>query len=516
MVDFTLTIQSILTRKHFEQVQVIAGEKGLTNSFKWIHILETLALEELLKGEELILTTGIHLKNETDFLCFIEKLAQSRAAGLCIECAEHIQSIPDAVIQRANELALPILVFPHVVPFVEITQDLHRQLINQQYEILQRLETYGQELQQLTLHITNYDQLLIHLQKYLNLYVVFELNGETPVFLPNIKQEHYEQLKSKNSPQLLSKDLYLMRRHYGTLTIYSSDSSLGEFEALILDRTVVTLANYILRDLYIDQRTENENRLLLTQWIQNELSPQALQLFLQDVAPKTVTKQWTVMIQRVDLHNKKDNLTYQKLVVRTILEKHGFSTLTFEKGKDLVFLIADLWDTADRQARMQSVVAQLLITRQKANYYDSSITMGIGQFVQHFNDVPKSYTNAHNTLRIRKQQPTLSYFFEEIPLQHMLLHLRGNESLMTFAQEVLAPLLAYDQAHNGQLVKTLKTYLAMNGLKKETAQALFIVRQTLYHRLEKIENLLGKDYLIGDKRLAIEMMLHLLDEPIST
>lgn len=50
-------------------------------------------------------------------------------------------------------------------------------------------------------------------------------------------------------------------------------------------------------------------------------------------------------------------------------------------------------------------------------------------------------------------------------------------------------------------------YLACNGSKKETAERLFVVRQTLYHRIQKLQQLLGADFMKPEKRLAIELMI---------
>lgn len=78
---------------------------------------------------------------------------------------------------------------------------------------------------------------------------------------------------------------------------------------------------------------------------------------------------------------------------------------------------------------------------------------------------------------------------------------------MDLAKNYLKPLYEYDAKNNGQLIVTLQVYLQCNCLKKETAQKLFIVRQTLYHRLSKIESLIGSDYMLPPKRLAVEIML---------
>jgi purine catabolism regulator len=78
---------------------------------------------------------------------------------------------------------------------------------------------------------------------------------------------------------------------------------------------------------------------------------------------------------------------------------------------------------------------------------------------------------------------------------------------MDMMTEYIQPVIDYDRKHNSKLVETLKVYLHNNGRKKDTAEQLFIVRQTLYHRLEKIELLLGLDFMQPEKRLALELML---------
>ena len=60
------------------------------------------------------------------------------------------------------------------------------------------------------------------------------------------------------------------------------------------------------------------------------------------------------------------------------------------------------------------------------------------------------------------------------------------------------------------LVRTALTYLDEAGSAQRTAQALGIHRQTLYHRLERIEKLSGLDLDSGRDRLALHLALTLL------
>ena len=47
----------------------------------------------------------------------------------------------------------------------------------------------------------------------------------------------------------------------------------------------------------------------------------------------------------------------------------------------------------------------------------------------------------------------------------------------------------------------------LGGKGANLAEKLFIVRQTLYHRLEKIEHIIGDNFMNYENRLCLEIML---------
>lgn len=57
----------------------------------------------------------------------------------------------------------------------------------------------------------------------------------------------------------------------------------------------------------------------------------------------------------------------------------------------------------------------------------------------------------------------------------------------------LGPLLAHDRRRRHALLPTLEALCANGGHKAQTARVLHLNRQALYHRLERIERLLGVD-----------------------
>ncbi len=82
-------------------------------------------INELLKGNELILSTGVGWGEDSQScLSFLQQLISCKASGLCIELGTYTSKIPQIVIDKANECDFPIILFHEEVPFVEITQDV--------------------------------------------------------------------------------------------------------------------------------------------------------------------------------------------------------------------------------------------------------------------------------------------------------------------------------------------------------------------------------------------------------
>ncbi|KOS69096.1 hypothetical protein AEA09_11440 [Lysinibacillus contaminans] len=510
MNGFSLTVADAMTKKLFSSASLIAGAKGQLNVIKWVHIVENMDTVKLLKGNELILTTGIHLKeNDECFKQFIHQLIASKAAGLCIELGSSIQKIPEFIQQMATDYQFPLIIFQKEVAFVEITQEIHSILINQQYGMIKNLENYAQQINKYTLTANNYEQILMHLYKHLGLQVIFTFNGQKPIFIPNIHQDKYEMMQKESNLEYTEKhfircDVNILNQCYGEVCLFSPQRVINEYDVLILDRTVIALSQYLLRDLYIEEKKGMENREILENWLNGVPNIEELTLFIQDHHPNIPAHHWIVMIHQIQ-KGKNSDLTYYKLFTRNVFEKFGFYPFIVEKNHQLIFILANLREQETYKNRIEQAIEQILDNNKK--YAKLKISLAVGKYVINLQDVKNSFTTAKDTLQIRLRTQDFSYFYEDLHLHHLIFQLQKNPAIMEMVAEYINPLIEYDLKHNSKLVETLKVYLQTNGLKKETSERLFIVRQTLYHRLEKIEQLLGHDFMKPEKRLALELML---------
>jgi PucR family transcriptional regulator, purine catabolism regulatory protein len=92
--------------------------------------------------------------------------------------------------------------------------------------------------------------------------------------------------------------------------------------------------------------------------------------------------------------------------------------------------------------------------------------------------------------------------FEETGAYRLLLPAMSEDpgELRRFHEETVAPLLAYDEQYETELVRTLESYLDADGSVAQTAQKLYTHRHTIRYRLERVRELTGLDVNSTDGR----------------
>ena len=92
-------------------------------------------------------------------------------------------------------------------------------------------------------------------------------------------------------------------------------------------------------------------------------------------------------------------------------------------------------------------------------------------------------------------------------IESLLRDLAESAALEPF-QALIEPLREYDRTRRSDLMLTLKTYFAAGGNASEAADRLFLHRNSMLYRLERIQKLTGLD--LRDDRVALALQLGLL------
>ena len=160
------------------------------------------------------------------------------------------------------------------------------------------------------------------------------------------------------------------------------------------------------------------------------------------------------------------------------------------------------WDAADHRRRIESLLSRMT-ERGRLR-----VRISLGNFFTGPGSIARSYRTARATMAVGKQRlpDQRSYYYQDLVLPVLLGSLRGGWQ----ADELTLPLTklrAMDS--NGLLRRTLDCWFRHNVQPTATAKALFIHRNTLDYRLNRISELTGLDLSNFDDRLLLYVALQL-------
>ncbi|EBH9143153.1 carbohydrate diacid regulon transcriptional regulator CdaR, partial [Salmonella enterica subsp. enterica serovar Cerro] len=160
------------------------------------------------------------------------------------------------------------------------------------------------------------------------------------------------------------------------------------------------------------------------------------------------------------------------------------------------------WDAEDHRKRVEQ-----LISRMKENG-QLRFRVALGNYFTGPGSIARSYRTARTTMMVGKQRmpESRSYFYQDLMLPVLLDSLRGGWQANELARP-LVKLKAMD--NNGLLRRTLTAWFRHNVQPLATSKALFIHRNTLEYRLNRISELTGLDLGNFDDRLLLYVALQL-------
>src|SRR4051794_24262672 len=121
--------------------EVLTGQDALWRELRWAHVIEMPDPDDLLKGGELVLTTGLGAGTDPAHQrAWIGSLVDQGAAALAVELGSSWRTVPSAIVEACAAAGVPVVAFHRAVRFIEITEAVHRAVVNAQFELLRRGE----------------------------------------------------------------------------------------------------------------------------------------------------------------------------------------------------------------------------------------------------------------------------------------------------------------------------------------------------------------------------------------
>src|SRR5918999_621145 len=235
--------------------EVIAGAEGLDRELRWAHVIEMADPTDLLKGGELVLTTGIGTgARERDQRRWIASVIEQGAAALAVELGSTWRErVPEPVVSACAEAGVPLIAFRRSVRFVEITEAVHAAVVNEQFELLRRGEEIHRRFTELILHGRGVPEILAELAAAVGNPVVLEDAGHELVYyvsgragddvaLSAWADMHRAEDRGETPEGALLVEVRLRDSSHGRLIALAVDKPFDDFDRVACERAALAVA----------------------------------------------------------------------------------------------------------------------------------------------------------------------------------------------------------------------------------------------------------------------------------
>ncbi|WP_369165684.1 PucR family transcriptional regulator [Streptomyces sp. AFD10] len=511
--------------------EVVAGADRLNRTVRWVHAGEVPNIASLLKGGELLLTTGLGLGTRpAEQRAFVHRLADRGIAALVVELGPRFGRLPASIVDAARAAGLPLVQLHREVPFVAVTEEVHTEIVNGHYALLQQAEEVHQRATRALLDGGGVPQVL-------GILADFTAN---PVFLETPDGRLLYAASTGTGP-VGADPLQVWEGMRGDRAARESppagavlvDVPGGGPETGAVRARLVLLA--VAGPLATVHRMAAERAagllavVLMQARQEEELAARGRGDFLTDLAEGRIAAEDAPAQARVlgfrpgeaPLLPVVMRLTPElspsgnwSLLARAVLEELASVGVPVLLGvrpvEGRVPLLLGLRSEGERTAVADRVAAALRagVERAGLDRAGSRSPVVVVGVAGGWGAAGAGLRHASETATAAQGLDDRSWYdARRLDIDLLLWRLRDHPDLAAFVDRAIGPLREHDRVSRPPLLPTLQAYLAHAGRKAETARELHLNRQTLYNRLARIGELLGTDLDDPEAVLALSLAL---------
>ncbi|MFE7515541.1 PucR family transcriptional regulator [Streptomyces sp. NPDC057540] len=510
--------------------EVVAGADRLHRTVRWVHAGEVPNIASLLKGGELLLTTGLGLGTRpAEQRAFVRRLADRGIAALVVELGPRFARLPATIVETARAAGLPLVQLHREVPFVAVTEEIHTEIVNGHYALQRQAEEVHRQCTEALLGGGGVPQVLRILSDF----------AANPVFLETADGQLLYAAGTESAPADPLQVWDGLRgqraaRESGppTGTVLVDVPGGGPGSGSVRARLVLLAVSGALSPVHrmAAERAAGLLAVVLMQARQEEeLAARGRGDFLTDLAEGRISAEDAPAQARVlgfkpgdgpllpvvmRLASELSPSGNWALLARAVLEELSAvgvpALLGVRPVEGRVPLLLGLRSESERTAVADRVAAALRagVERaglERAGAHPPVVVVGVAG----------GWAAASAGLRHAAETATAAQGLSDLPwydarrldIDLLLWRLRDHPDLAAFVDRAIGPLRDHDRTSRPPLLPTLETYLAHAGRKAETARELHLNRQTLYNRLARISELLGTDLDDPQTVLALSLAL---------
>jgi PucR family transcriptional regulator, purine catabolism regulatory protein len=522
--------------------RVVAGAAGLDRMVRWVHVTELVDVGTILRGGELVLSTGIAWPEDRDRLAdFVADLAKLGAAGLVLELGRRYtdSSLPKALLAAAEKHSLPVITLALDTRFVTITEAVHGLIIDAQLAELRASDEVHQTFTELAVEGASPDEVVQQIGRMSGCPVVLEnlahqvLTYSQAGADPSVLLDGWEG-RSRSVRPTTGRTTYDERsgwlttvvgargHDWGRLVLICNDPAPVPRLSMLLERAAATLALNRLVERDRDSLERQTHRTLLTAILSHGQPASEVALRARALGVTLDGRRLVGVVLRLRTAAHPTALETQARLreltdqAAAAIRDRRLSALIGTLDEHSVGLLLALGPQDREDAALDGFAERVrrLVERPTSPSSADGYVIAVGTSVGAVRDARRSLLEAVQVADAAVRQPASQAPYHrlvDVRLRGLLHLLRDDARLQTFVERELGPLLAYDAERGTDLVRMLTVYVDSGRNKSAAADAAHLSRPSFYERLHRIERILSVDLDSVESCLALHVALLALE-----
>jgi DNA-binding PucR family transcriptional regulator len=473
---------------------VVDGD--LERVIRWVHTTELADPSRYLQGGEVILTTGVWRDAGTSSADFVAPLRRSDVAALGYGLPEPDAIVPPDLEATCAAARLPLFAVPYEVPFIALSRAFVDRVYGQREDALRERVLRNDRLVEAAGHGAGLDGILGVLDPGLHAWML----GRGRRVIAGAAEAADAVEVSAQAAELqggrpvavngwLAFPIVAVGRTEAHLVVAAGPDGLAEDDRAAVDQTLPFLGLELAR---LQALRENERRLaaelvdlILAGPAQQRATAARLATFGLDAAAP---------LAAIVCESEDPDLGLDRL--ERALADGELPAVAAVKARELVAVVA--W-TGD-EAGLATLAAGL------HDRLDEPV--GVGGLAADASGLRAAIVEARHASRFARMRRDAGWAtHHQVGSHSLLLALQDEEVLTAFRRALLHPLEEHDARRRSRLVDTLDRFLSSGCRWQETAAALHVHVNTLRHRLNRVEQLTGRDLASMEDRVDLYIAL---------
>jgi purine catabolism regulator len=290
----------------------------------------------------------------------------------------------------------------------------------------------------------------------------------------------------------------------GYLSLVGLTGEMDELDQLVAEQGGLVCAVEMARNKAIREAEKRLKGDLLTALVQDNLSPREARLWVQamgfDLAQSHVALRFAWDSPASPSSRRLETL------VNGEVSRLGLQVIVSPMEAEIICFCQV--PAGQNRPELALAFGQAVLDQEAREYPDIPGRCGVGTIAPALENWRASLRHAGQALELaRRLAVHKPLYYGDLSVYRLLFQLEQSPEVIAFQEETIGPLLEYEGS--AELLHTLETYFEHNGNLSQTAEALFIHRNTLIYRMERIAAITNLDLDNPENRLAIQLALRI-------